>query len=251
MSLTVSTAESATMKNSLTLVLGAMAGVFAATHALADQTWQGRPGTHSGTSQSNQSQSHASAPHFQQSAPREQFYRPNPGSSGHAFQPSQGAPQYRGQSAQHYNPAWRGQTVQHGTVMQQRGYAPGSWAHNYDRSHVTVSRSHATAFRAFSSFRGRNVSNLGAREREMWRGGEWRHARHNGRYGWWWNVDGGWFFYDEPVYPYPAYISDYAYDDYDDGDYGNNVAYWCDWPRGYYPDVQYCSVQWQQVPAGY
>lgn len=83
----------------------------------------------------------------------------------------------------------------------------------------------------------------------------WRHASHNGRYGWWWFVGGGWYFYDEPVYPYPVFISDYAYYDDDNyGDYGGyapDVWYWCNWPRGYYPMVQMCEVPWQPVPAGY
>jgi hypothetical protein len=30
----------------------------------------------------------------------------------------------------------------------------------------------------------------------------------DGRYGWWWDVDGAWYFYEQPVYPYPAAVSD-------------------------------------------
>ena len=39
---------------------------------------------------------------------------------------------------------------------------------------------------------------------EVWRGGAWRHAWFNGRYGWWWLVGGAWYFYTAPVYPYPV-----------------------------------------------
>lgn len=37
----------------------------------------------------------------------------------------------------------------------------------------------------------------------LWRGGRWEHSRHDGRLGWWWLAGGLWYFYPEPVYPYP------------------------------------------------
>ena len=36
-----------------------------------------------------------------------------------------------------------------------------------------------------------------------WRGGHWFHGDHFGRLGWWWIVDGAWYFYPAAVYPYP------------------------------------------------
>lgn len=45
-----------------------------------------------------------------------------------------------------------------------------------------------------------------------WRGGAWRQTRHDGRFGWWWVVGGGsWYFYSEPVYPYPDPYTPYFY----------------------------------------
>lgn len=41
-----------------------------------------------------------------------------------------------------------------------------------------------------------------------WDRGGWRHEWRNGRYGWWWDVGGAWYFYEQPVYPYPTVISD-------------------------------------------
>ncbi|HEV2956348.1 MAG TPA: hypothetical protein VGX95_09525 [Xanthobacteraceae bacterium] len=41
-----------------------------------------------------------------------------------------------------------------------------------------------------------------------WDRGAWRHEWRNGRYGWWWAVGGAWYFYEQPVYPYPTVISD-------------------------------------------
>lgn len=38
---------------------------------------------------------------------------------------------------------------------------------------------------------------------DRWRGGHWFHGPHAGRDGWWWVIDGGWYFYPAPVYPYP------------------------------------------------
>src|SRR6202021_464167 len=43
-------------------------------------------------------------------------------------------------------------------------------------------------------------------ELRFWRGGLWRHEWHDGRLGWWWIVGDGWYFYPEPLYPYPTYV---------------------------------------------
>jgi hypothetical protein len=44
--------------------------------------------------------------------------------------------------------------------------------------------------------------------RLAWDRGHWRHEWHNGRLGWWWDVDGAWYFYPQPMDGPPAYISD-------------------------------------------
>jgi hypothetical protein len=41
-----------------------------------------------------------------------------------------------------------------------------------------------------------------------WEGGRWRHEWRNGRYGWWWDVGGAWYFYDQPTQGPPAFISE-------------------------------------------
>jgi hypothetical protein len=41
-----------------------------------------------------------------------------------------------------------------------------------------------------------------------WDRGAWRHEVRNGRYGWWWDVGGAWYFYPQPIYPYPTVISE-------------------------------------------
>jgi hypothetical protein len=51
------------------------------------------------------------------------------------------------------------------------------------------------------------------RGRLPWEKGRWRHAKRNGRFGWWWDVGGIWYFYPEPVQGPPAYVSDGEADD--------------------------------------
>jgi hypothetical protein len=56
-------------------------------------------------------------------------------------------------------------------------------------------------------FRGRDFHHFDERERAIWIGGRWHHDWYGGRFGWWWEVGGVWYFYPEPVYPYPTYIA--------------------------------------------
>jgi hypothetical protein len=72
---------------------------------------------------------------------------------------------------------------------------------------------------------------------QAWEGGRWRHESHNGRFGWWWDVGGVWYFYPRPVEGPPAYVSDVeVVDDYagpDDGPDGPPLG------SGYPPPVAY------------
>jgi hypothetical protein len=97
--------------------------------------------------------------------------------------------------------------------------------------------------RAGRTFHGHGYNQMSSQERRSWAHGTWRHARHDGRFGWWWYVDGFWFFYSEPIYPFPTYIG-YDYDDEYAPDY---YWYWCDDPPGYYPYVQECYDEWVPV----
>jgi hypothetical protein len=98
-------------------------------------------------------------------------------------------------------------------------------------------------------FNNHRFSQFNGGDRESWRGGAWRHERHNGHLGWWWVIGDLWFFYPAPIYPYPTYIGpDYWYDYY--GNYPSPPYYWyyCEDPPGYYPQVQHCNVDWEPVP---
>jgi hypothetical protein len=69
--------------------------------------------------------------------------------------------------------------------------------------------------------------------RQAWEGGRWRHEAHNGRYGWWWDVGGVWYFYPQQMEGPPAYVSDVEVVEDFDGPGGPPVA------AGYPPPVAY------------
>ena len=48
-----------------------------------------------------------------------------------------------------------------------------------------------------------SIHNFHERDYAYWRGGHWYHGRYGGRFGWYWIVDGSYYWYPAPVYPYP------------------------------------------------
>ena len=52
---------------------------------------------------------------------------------------------------------------------------------------------------------------MNARERGLWRHGHWLHESYEGRYGYWYIVNGERYFYDTPVYPYPLAVATVSY----------------------------------------
>jgi len=79
-----------------------------------------------------------------------------------------------------------------------------------------------------------------------WHEGRWLHEWHGGREGWWWVVEGNWYFYPVPVYPYPAPPT-VVVTPLPQGQPG--YYYYCPNPGGYYPQLQACATDWQLVPA--
>ena len=102
-------------------------------------------------------------------------------------------------------------------------------------------------------FHGRDYHHLDRHEVEVWHGGHWFHDWHDGRYGWWWVVDGGWYFYPAPVYPYPTYIPPAVVIQQPPptpaGMPPAQSWYYCDNPQGYYPYVASCNGPWRPVAA--
>jgi hypothetical protein len=96
-------------------------------------------------------------------------------------------------------------------------------------------------------FHGRDFAHFSRDERAAWVGGAWHRDWHNGRFGWWWTVGGVWYFYAEPVYPYPLYVPP-AEAEMPAGQPPAQTWYFCDNPSGYYPYVASCPTPWHEVP---
>jgi len=54
----------------------------------------------------------------------------------------------------------------------------------------------------------RNVRTLEARQRFAWERGAWHHERRFGRDGWWWEVNGAWYWYEQASDGPPDYVSE-------------------------------------------
>jgi hypothetical protein len=148
---------------------------------------------------------------------------------------------------------------------------------NFQRNPAVFAQRHGGAAPTqFNSgrFYGHDFAHFTSHDLDLWHRGAWHHEFYDGRYGWWYDVDGIWYFYDQPVYPYPTYIPDVVYipdEDYYDSDDGyadapplpTQVApqpqtyqaqpysyYYCDSSQAYYPYVSSCASPWRQVPAG-
>jgi hypothetical protein len=102
-------------------------------------------------------------------------------------------------------------------------------------------------------FYGRSFHSFSPHELHAWQGGRWIHDWHDGRYAWWWAVDGWWYFYPEPIYPYPLYVPPAVVVEQmppvPTGLPPLQSWYYCDNPQGYYPYVASCQVPWRTVPA--
>ncbi len=98
---------------------------------------------------------------------------------------------------------------------------------------------------------------FGPDDRALWRSGGWRHDYHDGRLGWWWIVDGMWYWYDDPIYPYPGTVSVVTYAPPPVEAYTPPPAvpvtapprfrYYCP-EHGYYPQVQTCPTDFVRQP---
>ena len=99
----------------------------------------------------------------------------------------------------------------------------------------------------FRDFDGRPGRHFRGPDAHHWANGHWLHDWHDGRFGWWWVVDGFWNFYPAPVYPYPAYGPPVVQTA--PASPPAAVWYYCDNPQGYYPNVAVCSGPWRTVQA--
>ncbi len=135
----------------------------------------------------------------------------------------------------------------HGSLGPGTGFRPGTGVRPTMGVHPT------TGFRGGVSshpmiFQHHDFAHFTTTERAEWQHGWWHHGQWHGRWGWWWFAGGYWWWYDQPVYPWPTFVSEtyYVEPTYDEGDYG--YWYYCYDPPGDYPYVQYCNGPWQPVP---
>jgi hypothetical protein len=106
-----------------------------------------------------------------------------------------------------------------------------------------------------------DIRHFEGRDSHQWRSGYWHHGDHGGRLGWWWVMGGLWYFYPQPVYPYPdpylpstvviqqtvpvapapvpPVVTQAA----------PQVWYYCEASASYYPYVPTCPTGWKTVPA--
>jgi hypothetical protein len=106
-------------------------------------------------------------------------------------------------------------------------------------------RQHAEAW-------GGDIRHFRARDLDRWQSGHWSHEPHENRDGWWWIVGTTWYWYPQPIYPYPdPYLPAPAAAIMPQHSGGASPEYWyyCADPAGYYPYVPQCDVNWQRMPA--
>jgi hypothetical protein len=76
---------------------------------------------------------------------------------------------------------------------------------------------HALGERGYSFHGGyqgrREIVTFNPRERAIWGGGRWHHERRFGRMGYWYEVNGAWYFYDQPFDGPPTYVSEVEFMD--------------------------------------
>ncbi|HUX89938.1 MAG TPA: hypothetical protein VMV48_04545 [Gallionellaceae bacterium] len=91
---------------------------------------------------------------------------------------------------------------------------------------------------------------------DVWRSGSWRRVRHDGKFGWWWVAAGTWYFYHQPVYPFPdPYTPPVVVIQPPPADMLSTIPppaqywYFCSSANSYYPYVPSCPEDWKRVPA--
>lgn len=89
------------------------------------------------------------------------------------------------------------------------GYAVARPTRPYLRlpEHRDLAADRAFVDRHAGDFHSRLARDMDGRERALWRAGLWRNEWHYGRRGWWWEADGAWYPYADPVWPYPPAVA--------------------------------------------
>lgn len=98
-----------------------------------------------------------------------------------------------------------------------------------------------------------DIRSFHSHDMPRWRGGNWHHGTHDGHFGWWWVVGGLWYFYPQPIYPYPdPYTPPVTVIQQSMPATPQSQAqnwYYCESAKSYYPYVPSCPEGWKMVPA--
>jgi hypothetical protein len=103
-----------------------------------------------------------------------------------------------------------------------------------------------------------DIWHFGRHDVDIWRGGHWVHGYRGSRLGWWWVVAGVWYFFPQPVYPYPdpyvpptIVVTPSAPAPAAAPTTSPPTEYWyyCKSANAYYPYVASCPEGWQKVPS--
>ena len=97
---------------------------------------------------------------------------------------------------------------------------------------------------------GGDISHFDGHDYAVWRSGGWHHEFHDGRWGWWWVVAGVWYFYPEPIYPYPdPYVPPVVVTQpvVQPGTPPAQFWYFCAATNSYYPYVSSCPGGWRAI----
>ncbi|QDX80799.1 hypothetical protein B9N43_05805 [Denitratisoma sp. DHT3] len=102
-----------------------------------------------------------------------------------------------------------------------------------------------------------DIAHFPRHDLQHWRGGNWRHGWHDGHLGWWWVVAGAWYFYPQPIRPYPdpyrppvvLVPAEPEVPPVATTQPVPQVWYYCESARAYYPYVASCPTGWKAVPA--
>lgn len=102
-----------------------------------------------------------------------------------------------------------------------------------------------------------NIREFYSHDYHTWQSGYWHHGYYGPRFGWWWVVAGAWYFYPQPVYPYPdpytppvVIIQPSAPPVHVPQPQPQpQFWYYCESATGYYPYVSSCPEEWKKVPA--
>jgi hypothetical protein len=108
-------------------------------------------------------------------------------------------------------------------------------------------------------FHVRDVRHFNDHEWHEWRGGVWHRDYYDGRFGWWFDVDGVYYPYAAPIFPFPLEVAPLVFDDVPPAPAPiagiaplpplPHAGYHCEDPSGFYPTLETCRSGWTVIAS--